>query len=273
MISEISGFYNDIMCHREIRLTTANMPDMHNHDHYEIYFLVSGKRKYYINDKSVILNPGDFMLIPKFLPHKTSAYKDYTHERLLLSFTDELIPLNFKKEIEKCFNKNIYHFSENETNYIKKLLFKIEKEYTNHDIFSHDIIKNTLFEFFSFIIRSNNDLIVKTGSIHSKINIATDYINNNFYNRITLKTVSEVCNITPEHLSRLFKSETGLNYNDYLNSIRIKHAEKLLSVPSAMSIFEIAMECGFNDSNYFSSVFKKTKGISPYKYRKELQNK
>ena len=52
---------------------------------------------------------------------------------------------------------------------------------------------------------------------------------------------------------------------EYLNHIRITAAEKLL-IQTDMPITRIAMECGFNDSNYFAAVFKKIKGITPKKF-------
>ena len=58
---------------------------------------------------------------------------------------------------------------------------------------------------------------------------------------------------------------TGVGLNDFINISRITAAEKLL-VSSNMSITEIASACGFNDSNYFASVFKKFKGITPKRY-------
>ena len=49
---------------------------------------------------------------------------------------------------------------------------------------------------------------------------------------------------------------------------RIHNAARLLTASSRCSITEVAAQCGFNDSNYFTSVFKKIKGITPYKFYK-----
>jgi AraC-like DNA-binding protein len=73
--------------------------------------------------------------------------------------------------------------------------------------------------------------------------------------------------ISPEHFSRIFKRETGFNFSEYLNLLRLKRAETLLRQLNTAPITQIAQSCGFNDSNYFSVQFKKLYGISPKKFQ------
>ena len=75
--------------------------------------------------------------------------------------------------------------------------------------------------------------------------------------------------IGPSYFSKQFKAITGVGLIEYLNLTRITAAEKLLTETNR-PITEVAMECGFNDSNYFAAVFKKIKGITPKKF--SLQN-
>lgn len=59
----------------------------------------------------------------------------------------------------------------------------------------------------------------------------------------------------------------GASYSGFLNTKKINHAQKLL-LNTQMSMVDIAVECGFSNSHYFSDVFKKIIGIPPLKYRK-----
>jgi AraC-like DNA-binding protein len=75
--------------------------------------------------------------------------------------------------------------------------------------------------------------------------------------------------ITPSYLSVQFKKETSQTITDYIQNVRLEHAILLLNSTSD-SIQEIASLCGFPDSNYFTRVFKKKKGLTPKEYRKHI---
>ena len=69
--------------------------------------------------------------------------------------------------------------------------------------------------------------------------------------------------VSSEHLSRIFKKEIGVGFNEYINSLRLRQAEFMLRNEDGKSVSEVAFACGFNDSNYFSYRFKKAYGVSP----------
>ena len=64
----------------------------------------------------------------------------------------------------------------------------------------------------------------------------------------------------------LFKREMGMNFSVFLKKFRISHAKRLLKTTD-MKIYEVAQECGYSNSNYFTKVFKEVTGISPAEYR------
>lgn len=66
---------------------------------------------------------------------------------------------------------------------------------------------------------------------------------------------------------RRFKQETGQTVNQHLTQVRIENAKRLLA---SISVTETAFEVGFNDSNYFSTVFKKQTGHTPNGFKKRL---
>jgi AraC family L-rhamnose operon transcriptional activator RhaR len=67
-------------------------------------------------------------------------------------------------------------------------------------------------------------------------------------------------------LRQQFRSQTGMTINHYLRQLRICHAQYLLG-HSELMIGEIAMHCGFEDSNYFSVVFNREVGMTPGQWR------
>ena len=75
--------------------------------------------------------------------------------------------------------------------------------------------------------------------------------------------------VSPQHLSRIFKQETGDTFGAYLAQTRVQKAMVLLRDPK-LKMYEIAAKTGFSSQHYFSSSFKKLLGISPVEYRKTV---
>lgn len=97
----------------------------------------------------------------------------------------------------------------------------------------------------------------------------SEYINSNYMYRITTGELGKKLYMNPSYLSRIFKEYKRITITKYTNNVRIENAKKLLEI-SQISINSIAMNVGFNDSNYFSRVFKKTTGLTPELYRKNI---
>lgn len=94
-----------------------------------------------------------------------------------------------------------------------------------------------------------------------------EYINLHYQENIDLNTVSQLVNMTPSHLSSLFKKETGENFSVYLTEVRMKEAQRLLNNSNAL-IYEVAELTGYANSSYFGKAFKKFYGITPEEYKK-----
>ncbi|MDF2958913.1 MAG: signal transduction response regulator [Paenibacillus sp.] len=102
--------------------------------------------------------------------------------------------------------------------------------------------------------------------LNFNIDKAKRIIEEKFGEPITLQSVADELSIHPVWLSRLFKKETGQNFIDYLTEIRVEQA-KLMLRNTSMKIYEIAMQIGYQEIQYFGKIFKKRTGITPKEYR------
>jgi AraC-like DNA-binding protein len=91
------------------------------------------------------------------------------------------------------------------------------------------------------------------------------YMRENLDKEISLDDLSQSVNISKGHLIELFKKEYNITPIKYLNRIRISKAKELLS-SSSYNINQIAEKTGFQDSRYFSRIFRKLEGITPSEY-------
>ena len=111
--------------------------------------------------------------------------------------------------------------------------------------------------------------IKKDNDKRSVIDEVINYINKNYMEHISLKTLSDKYKLSQGYLGRLIKIETGTHFPSYLNSLRVLKAKEMFR-HSMLNIKEVAYKVGFSDHNYFYSVFKKIEGVAPSEYRESI---
>jgi AraC-like DNA-binding protein len=92
------------------------------------------------------------------------------------------------------------------------------------------------------------------------------YVQENFHSSITRESVARHFGLAPNHVSRLFRKEGFMRFNDYLNLVRVNRAKFMLQNYS-MTLKEIAASCCYSDPAYFCRVFKKVCKVTPTEYR------
>lgn len=95
---------------------------------------------------------------------------------------------------------------------------------------------------------------------------AITFIYENYASKITCADVAEAVGYSEVHLRHIFYLECKKSILEYINDIRLSRAAEMLTATTC-TITDIAFSCGFSDSNYFSTAFKKKYGIPPKTYR------
>jgi len=113
----------------------------------------------------------------------------------------------------------------------------------------------------------------KNNKISKLVRNAIEYINDHYFEDISLTKAAEKIGITPYYLSRLFKQELNENFVDYITKIRIEQAINLLIQDNERPIKELADSVGYKNSTYFCKVFKKVTGKTVKDYKKDLISK
>jgi two-component system response regulator YesN len=109
------------------------------------------------------------------------------------------------------------------------------------------------------VIQAQNDTSKKL--VHE----ISEYINNNYQNNITLDDLAKTTNFNKYYICKKFKKETGTNIMNYIMEMRINKAKELL-LKGDDRIYKVAQSVGFNDTSYFSLIFKKITGKTPKEF-------
>ncbi len=97
------------------------------------------------------------------------------------------------------------------------------------------------------------------------------YIQHNLQERLTLSDISTSLHCSKATLTETFRREFGITIVQYINRVRLDRACNML-VNTDLPVCAVAEDCGFSGAEYFSSLFKKEKGLSPLAYRRQYAN-
>lgn len=179
--------------------------------------------------------------------------KDYFEEQYKL-YTEEKPNFIWKQfamchDILHALNTFIFEYSKK----MQNSMITLEAQTT---IITHWLIRSILGENYDMRAVSTNYAIAR----------AEHYMEIHYSEKITVKFLAELGNISVSSFNRIFKKETKLTPMEYLMKIRLEKSRKLLR-RKQIPITEIAMRCGFHSSSHFSSSFNKAYNTTPTQYR------
>lgn len=89
---------------------------------------------------------------------------------------------------------------------------------------------------------------------------------------LNLSTLSEELKVTPDYLSNILNGRLNMNFFDFVNHHRIEAFKKCLCLPENKNytLISLAYDCGFNSKATFNRVFKKTTGLTPGEYYRQV---
>ncbi len=97
-----------------------------------------------------------------------------------------------------------------------------------------------------------------------------EYINCHYNDEINLNLIAHGMNYSAAYLTRLFCTQYEITPSKYIISLRMSRAKYLLSHNQELSIKQIGEIIGYHDQGYFSRIFKKYTGLSPFEYRESI---
>lgn len=249
----------------QVQMTNDNMAKSHYHTYFELYYLEEGTRYHVVEDMVCCLNPKNFILFPPYVMHHSYSDKDVGFKRTLIYFTKAMIS---DSQIFSILSKNVWQYGEDDGEEILKLMYEIMKEQEKGDSYSQKYIYFLLNQILVKLVRKK--IKPEGAEGEARIMNAIGYLHKNYANKITLDELSTRFFVSKYYLCHEFKRYTNCTIIQYINNLRVSHAQKLLE-ETDKSITEISMLVGFPNVTHFNRVFRLVTGKSPTQSRKLLR--
>ena len=254
---------------------------IHTHrDFSELVIVLNGTATHIVGDEKFLIKSGDVFAINNNTFHGYQDTQDlhicnimYRSEDLLSTDYDITKSAGFHAlfVLEPYFAKEHKYESRlklNSTEFdkIHNMTDMMLAEYQNKNDGWKTLLKSSFMTLVVMLSRLYcfNDSIKK----NDMINIAktVSHIENHYTDDLSVHKLAELSKYSERHFIRIFSETYHTPPLDYIISLRIHHSCTLLR-ESRIPISDIALQCGFSDSNYFSRIFKKRMGRTPTQYR------
>jgi AraC family transcriptional regulator, arabinose operon regulatory protein len=257
-----------------------NMLEEHAHPEWELYFLLSGERLYFIRDHLVQVRKGDLVLIPAGEVHKSLPVKGPIHERICLDFLGEFLePVSAAMADLNLLNVfkggRLFRMKETDQQWVQRELFRMLAEARDSNGAWEDAVRLILANILLFLRRCDAGQPVIDGSRSPTLEWLLpllQHLSEHYMEQLTLSGIAALFYLHPSYLSRAFHKATGMTFINYLAEIRVREGRGLLEttqMPTAL----IGEACGFGDGIRFGRVFKRITGQTPGGYRKSSRGK
>lgn len=224
----------------------------HMHKTWELIYQLTGENRSQIGTSDYNIIPGDILIVPPKTPHGGASDGEYTDIFIQADSAD------FRNELV------VHDYDGN----IRKLFLMLHKEFVEKNN-NYENICNSLFESICQYIKKYISVSCK----HAFVYDVKNYIYENISNAdFKISQISSYAGYNIDYVRRRFVEETGKTPQKYLSDLRLSLAKRLLLQESFVSIEDVAAKCGFYDSFYFSTFFRRKIGLSPGAYRRKFNN-
>ncbi len=252
-----------------------SMPQMEQaEEHYTMSLIKSGDRRILTPYQQFDAHAGEVTMMPPQMYHRTYSLSKARYISYMIKISPRLAEA-FCSEIDATvwtdlFEQKHLTFRPEDTAFVETMMQDMLSVYEQKAPYRDTLLRGMFFRFVIFLWQKNT--APETRHFRSRLSIdmmdAMYYIEQHASEDLKLRDVAASAGFSEGHFSRLFSSQIGTSFSQYLIHVRIRHAQELL-LNTSLSISEIALNTGFSTADYFSTCFKRIAGITPLAYRKQ----
>ena len=215
----------------------------HNRNYDSISIRLSGTGKFESEKQSFSVSRGDVLYLPKNL-----EYSQTTHRETIYAI--HFINYSFS-------SKNTFEIiSPEETEYVEGIITQMYNEWKEKKQGYRYKCTSLFYSLIHYFNISSLESSMDAAKLDSRFKNAVDYIHTHFRSEdISVAALSDMCNVSEAYFRRQFKNFYSLSPSQYIIKLRLECASQLLE-SGLYTVTEAAEKSGFNDTKYFSRVFK-----------------
>ena len=243
---------------------------LHHHNETELLFIREGRFPCTVDGERLVLGRGEMLFIGSRVPHSTKP-ENAKYDMIQIN-CDSLLFSSAPRAISALLARGgkPYHlFTRSDAAEFDFLFEGVFSEISKNSGGKNQFLLGALHMICSRLISkgliANPDEVMASKKLE-KLSAALSHISENFTSQITTPELAAMCNLNTAYFCELFKSATGKTAIEFINALRIRKAEELISATD-MNMTEIALALGFSSPSYFDRVFKKINGNSPREFR------
>jgi len=228
----------------------------------EIYINLSGDVSFMVENRLYPVSYGNIIITRPFEYHHCIYHSDKVHKHFWILFSasgnEEFLDVFFNRKLGEG---NFLSLPIEETEELISLCHELTEK--------TDDSMQRYYKFFKLLtLLKSAESISASGTYSQEISTAINYINANLSSSISIKEVAKRACVSVNTLERHFQKTLNVSPNSYIKKKRLAYAAKLLA--SGCSVAEASENSGFSDYSSFIALFKKTYGLTPYKYKRNL---
>ena len=252
---------------------------MHVHDFYEMVLVYSGRATHITTNGDRDIQGGDFVSIKLGQAHGYKNIRNQVLMNILIKptfFDEDRYGLKSLPAFDAMFGQDpggespIVHFRLDYEVFAKarELVENANTELSGHSDGYRAMVVSLVQEFIVLLTRNYKGKKAIRPDFGMDVSSLINYVKHNYRSPMSMAVLTAVSGMSESHVLRVFKQYLGASPFQYINRLRLSTAADAL-IQTDKSITEIALDLGFNDSNYFTRLFRKHRGLSPREYRKK----
>ena len=254
------------------RDASFRVPSDHLHPYFEIYYLASGSCRFFLESRMLDVHEGDLMLIPPRSLHY-SRYLYGPCERYALFFrashVEPEVRDSLSREGTRTEQSHLFRIPDFSRQALISSLDWMIREASVNDEQTPLLMRYRLQELLLQLGRigaAEDEVPALIHTTEKAVVQAAEYMRDHLQAPLRSEEIARAAGFSPDYLSRKFRQATGMSVHAYLTFLRLRKASVELR-ETDRSITEIALSCGFSDSNYFKDCFRQHYGCSPRAWR------